>query len=96
MEEENSKKYDRPTFLYLKVGKHASPGVLILSTELHLINGSIHWNLNIAAQMLKMKVLGSVVFVLFYMVLVRKQGPHKKTIEKPKEKLKHKTSPAPL
>lgn len=52
-------------------------------------------------QILKMKVLGSVVFVLFYMVLVRKQGlqkgkKKKKTIEKQEEKLKHRTSLTPL
>lgn len=51
-----------------------------------------------AVQILKMKAQGSVVFVLFYMVLVLKQGLQKgkKTIEKQEEKLKHRTSPAPL
>lgn len=80
----------------LKWANEASPGFLILSTEIHLIKGSIHWNLNIAAQMLKMKVLGSVVFFLFYMVLAGSTKKGKKTIEKLEEKLRHRTSPAPL
>lgn len=49
--------------------------------------------------MLKMKVLGSVVFFLFYMVLVRKQGPQKrkkKTIEKPEEKQTQNIASAPI